>query len=64
MIAGCVLVFVPVTAQFLVPDEVRASMGAAAEAGEARYRDWEARYYAFRDGFHTYWTRVQIYDAD
>ena len=19
---------------------------------------------AFRDGFHTYWTRVQIYDAD
>jgi transketolase len=36
-------------AHFLVPDEVRASMGGAVDAGEARYKDWEARYYAYRD---------------
>ncbi|HEX2626381.1 MAG TPA: transketolase [Candidatus Limnocylindrales bacterium] len=36
-------------AQFLVPDEVRASMGKAVDAGEALYTDWEQRYYAYRD---------------
>jgi transketolase len=38
-------------AQFLVPDEVRASMGAAVDAGESMYKDWEQRYYAYRDAF-------------
>ncbi|HET7182283.1 MAG TPA: transketolase, partial [Candidatus Limnocylindrales bacterium] len=36
-------------AQFLVPDEVRTSMGGAVAAGEDRYKDWEARYYEYRD---------------
>src|SRR5262245_8831928 len=34
-------------AQFLVPDDVRASMGAAVEAGEAVYKAWGTRYYAY-----------------
>lgn len=36
-------------AQFLVPDEVRESMGRAVSVGETWYRDWENRYYAYRD---------------
>jgi transketolase len=36
-------------AQFLVPDEVRTSMGKAVEAGDAMYTAWETRYYAYRD---------------
>ncbi|HJP90001.1 MAG TPA: transketolase, partial [Candidatus Limnocylindrales bacterium] len=36
-------------AQFLVPDEVRESMGGAVDAGEQLYKDWEKRYYAYRD---------------
>jgi transketolase len=38
-------------AQFFVPDEVREAMRAAVPAGEALVKDWEARYYRYRDTF-------------
>jgi transketolase len=38
-------------AQFLVPAEVLESMRAAVPAGEALVKDWEARYYQYRDAF-------------
>jgi len=38
-------------AQFLVPDDVRAAMGAAVATGEERYRDWEAAYYRYNDAY-------------
>jgi len=36
-------------AHFLVPDEVRAAMGAFADRGDELVADWEARYYRYRD---------------
>jgi transketolase len=38
-------------AQFLVPDEVRDLMREAIPAGEALVKDWETRYYAYRDAY-------------
>jgi transketolase len=38
-------------AHFLVPDTVRKSMGAAVAAGEALVKEWEARYYRYRDDY-------------
>ena len=38
-------------AHFLVPDPVRQYMGEAVGAGEELVRDWERRYYAYRDAF-------------
>ncbi|MEO8273904.1 MAG: transketolase C-terminal domain-containing protein, partial [Chloroflexota bacterium] len=38
-------------AQFLVPPAVGEAMGAAVPAGEALVKDWEARYYQYRDAF-------------
>jgi transketolase len=38
-------------AHFLVPAEALETMRAAVPAGEDRYRDWEARYYGYRDAF-------------
>jgi transketolase len=38
-------------AQFLVPPEVLEAMRAAVPAGEALVKDWEARYYQYRDAF-------------
>ena len=38
-------------AQFLVPNEVRDLLRQAIPAGEALVKDWEARYYAYRDAY-------------
>jgi transketolase len=38
-------------AHFLVPKEALDTMRAAVAAGDERYRDWEARYYRYRDAF-------------
>ncbi len=38
-------------AQFLVPAEALEAMRAAVPAGEALVKDWEARYYQYRDAF-------------
>jgi transketolase len=38
---------------FFVPDQVREFMGEAVGAGEELYRDWERRYYAYRDAHPT-----------
>ena len=39
------------TPSFLVPPEVLEAMRAAVPAGEALVKDWEARYYGYRDAF-------------
>jgi len=38
---------------FYVPDAVREYMGEAVGAGEELYRDWEQRFYAYRDAYPT-----------
>ncbi|MBI2781168.1 MAG: transketolase [Chloroflexi bacterium] len=38
-------------AQFLVPPDVREHMRGAVAAGEALVKDWEARYYRYRDAY-------------
>jgi transketolase len=50
--------------QFYVPDDVRDAMRAAVPAGEALVRDWEARYYRYRDAYPSEAAELRRRDLD